>query len=274
MKGRDRCSSRMAKAGCQATQDLQTVQLFPTDGLLGKNLGLPLPLLAARIGKGEDKAYSYVVRTVRLDHDTTTFEQHGSAPNFQGDVLTLCTCKHQMRASQAAEDWRGVWLAGVTSRTIYDGKHWLFYLAKIESAYELHCDLWTGMKARSRNAKAAHVHFLGDVFKPKPPTPTSVARFSPSRYVSPLHHAHRWQDEDGWHNDWHNDIDYHLAHKYGHPPLLVADPRRTFIWNEPMIHFAEDHCRNYLKWDSVQELMRCFEELNHEQTSRPPSRRH
>jgi hypothetical protein len=192
---------------------------------------------------------------VKWSHETATFEQHGSAPNFQGDVLTLCTCKHHMRASRAAEDWRGIWLAGFTSRTILDGKHCLFYLGKIESAHESHADLWTSMEAISRRAKAAHTHYLGDLFKPKTPTPSADARFSPLRYVSPHLHAHRWRDEDGWHNGWHNDISYHLADQYGHPPLLVADPRLTFIWNEPMIYFAEDHCRNYLKWSSLRELL-------------------
>lgn len=255
MKSRDRCSTRKAKPGCRIEQDIQTVQPFPGGGQLRKNLGLPLPILTDRIGKRQDRAYSYVVRTVKLDHETTIFQQHGSAPNFQGDMLTLCTCKHQMRASRNGEDWNGVWLAGVTSRTIHEGKHWLFYLAKIESTFESHCDLWTEMNAATRNAKAAHVHFLGDVFKPKLPLPTDGARFSPSHYLSPHLHAHRWRDENGWHNDWHNDISYRFAKKYGHPPLLVADPRRTFIWNEPMIYFAEDHCRNYLKWDSLEEFM-------------------
>ena len=176
--------------GCLSATDIQTVQPFPSGGRLGENLGLPLPLLTARLGQLNDRAYSYVVRTVKWDHETATFEQHGSAPNFQGDVLTLCTCKHQMRASQAAENWRDVWLTGVTSRTIHDGKHWLFCLAKIESAYESHSDLWTEMKDGSRNAKVAHVHFLGDIFKPKSQLPTANARFSPFRYVSPHLHAH------------------------------------------------------------------------------------
>jgi hypothetical protein len=26
-----------------------------------------------------------------------------------------------------------------------------------------------------------------------------------------------------------------------HPTLLVADPKRTFMWDEPLIFFAEDH---------------------------------
>jgi hypothetical protein len=193
---------------------------------------------------------------VKLNDEKTAFEQHGAAPNFQGDILTLCTCKHQMRASQAGEDWEGVWLAGVTSRTIHERKHWLFYLAKIESAFDSHSDLWAGMRAVTRNAKAAHVHYLGDMFKPKSSIATANARFAPGRYVSPHLHTHRRRDEGGWHDDWHNDICYHLAKKgkYRHPPLLVADPRRTFIWNKPRIYFAEDHCRNYRKWDSLEQL--------------------
>lgn len=37
---------------------------------------------------------------------------------------------------------------------------------------------------------------------------------------------------------------------------FLVDPRRTFIWNEPIIYFAEGHCRNYLKWSSLQDLLR------------------
>jgi hypothetical protein len=121
--------------------------------------------------------------------------------------------------------------------------------------------LISGVKAGIRDAKAAHAHFLGDVFKPKAPLPTGDSRFSPNRYTSPTQHSHRWRDEDGWHNGWHNDVNYHLAYKYRHPPLLVADPRRTFLWEEPVIYFANDHCRNYRKWSSLQDLLTQLREV-------------
>lgn len=108
MNVRDRCEKRKVVTGCPPTQAIQTVQPFPSSGHLGHNLGLPLPLLAERIGESEGAAYSYVVRTVKWNDVTATFEQHGSAPDFQGDLLTLCTCKHQMRTSRTAEDWPGV----------------------------------------------------------------------------------------------------------------------------------------------------------------------
>ncbi|MFM9962192.1 MAG: hypothetical protein ACKV2Q_13310 [Planctomycetaceae bacterium] len=257
MKKRDRCSSSQPETGCHSIEDIQTVQPFPSDGLLAKNLGLPLPDLAYRVGQIHSRAYSYVVRTVKLKQEATTFEQHGSAPNFQGDVLTLCTCKHQMRSRQSADQWQDdVWIAGFTSRTIYDRKHWLFYLAKVKLAHDSHTDLWSSMDADSRNSKAAHVHYLGDMFKPKTPIPTGDAQFSPARYVSPTLHAHRWRDDEGWHNGWHNDISYHLTSKLRNPPLLVADPMLTFLWDEPMIYLAKrKHCRDYCKWPSLQDLI-------------------
>jgi hypothetical protein len=236
MKQHDRSSKTRASSGCHNTKAIQTVQPFPETGLLADNSNLPIAILADRICKVRGSAYSYVVRTVNLKPNKLGFEQHGSAPNFQGDVLTLCTCKHQMRSRLPADQWEDdVWIAGFTSRTINAGKHWLFYLAKVKSAHDSHSDLWSRMDASTRNAKAAHVHFLGDVFKPKTPQPTDNARFSPRRYVMPSIHD--------------------LASKSRHPPLLVADPKRTFIWEEPMIFFAKDHCRDYFKWSSLHELV-------------------
>lgn len=254
MKKKGRCSSRgmEVKSGCHAKREIETVQQFPTHGRLAENLGLPLPILKSQIGRTSARSYSYIVRTVKFDHETSTFEQHGSAPNFQGDVLTLCTCKHHMRASQDTQEWEGVWIAGFTSRTIYDRRHWLFYLAHIESAYESHVDLWKALKVRSKNAKAADAHFLGDVFRPKTPFPGGTDRFSPSRYVTPSAHAHRQHRGD---KGWHNDIHYYLAVKYGYPPLLAANPQKTFLWDEPLIYFADKHCRNFHKWSSLSELI-------------------
>ena len=253
MKKRDRCTTRKADTGCRTEQEIQTVQPFPSEGHLSKNLDLPLPLLKARIGQLKGSVYSYVVRTVKLNLESE-FEQHGSAPNFQGDLLTLCTCKHQMRSRLSPDQWEdGVWIAGFTSRTIYEGKHWLFYLAKVKSAHDSHSDLWNDMEADSRNEKSAHEHYLGDLFKPTNPKPTGEAVFSPSRYSMPENHVHR---QYPGHNVWKKDINYRHAVTARHAPLLVADPRLTFLWKEPMIFFArKKHCRDYHTWLSFHDLL-------------------
>jgi hypothetical protein len=260
MKKTDNCSNQRVKteARCRVVKDLQTVQPFPAIGSLAKNLGLPLPVLKSQIGKATGRTYSYVVRTVSFDDDSANFEQNGSAPNFQGGMLTLCTCKHQMRATGSSVDWKDVWVAGFTSRTIHKGRHWLFYLAKIDASYDSHADIWKSMAASARKAKAADSHFLGDIFSPKKPLPTGIARHSPSRYVTPSVHTHRQHRGD---KGWHNDINYYLASKYGHPALLVADPTNTFLWDEPMIYFANDHCRNYHKWLTLPQLVSRLEEV-------------
>jgi len=243
---------RKVSSGCHASRAIQTVQPFPDTGLLADNLNQRLSQLRRRIGRTRDRAYSYVLTTVKLG-EGNRLEQHGSAPNFQGDVITLCTCKHQMRASQSAADWEAhVWIVGFTSRCIYEGKHWLFYLTKVDQAFESQSELWNGVPGKVRQAKAARKHFLGDMFEPKRRGLTGDARYSPSRYYTPPIHAHR-QHPGG--KGWHNDISYKYAQKYGHPALLVGDPDLTFLWQEPMIFFKDNHCRNYRKWLSLQSLI-------------------
>ena len=255
-----RCGQKTASTGCCHSKVIQATQPFPEDGLLAKNLNLPLSLLAKRVRKIRDRVRSYIVTSVKMDRSAECFEQRGSAPNFQGDILTLCTCKHQMRTFLRPDEWENnYWLAGFTSRTIYDHKHWLFYLAKIESALESHSDLWNSVDDDVREAKAAHLHFLGDMFQPKMPNLTGAARYSPSRYYMPRFHAHRRSKED---TGWYNDINYRHAAKYRYPSMLVADPHLTFLWKEPTIFLKHNHCRNNLKWSSLQDIIAQLQEVS------------
>ena len=43
--------------------------------------------------------------------------------------------------------------------------------------------------------------------------------------------------------------------------MLVAKPQTTFLWDKPLIHFAERHCRNYRKWQCVEELFDLLREV-------------
>lgn len=250
---------RTARSFSGVSRDIQAVQPFP-EGALPDEKNQGLKRIRARVRGFHARAYSYVATSVKLDRGSFRFRQQGSAPNFQGGILTLCTCKHQMRASQSCEEWENdVWLLGFTSRTLHKGKHWLFYLAKIQFAFESHGDLWNSMKEECRAAKAAHEHFLGDMFEPKRPNLTGNARYSPDQYHAPSRHCHRKGRSDV---RWHNDINYRLAWKYGSPALLVADPESTFLWEEPTIYIMDDHCRNYRKWSSLQEVMKRLRETN------------
>jgi hypothetical protein len=252
MKRTESCSKTPACGGCHAFATIEASQPFPQNGLLADNLNLSVDRIDARLHGIQDRTYSYVVRSVRWNKISKSFEQRGSAPNFQGGVLTLCTCKHQMRSSQLADDWEGVWIAGFTSRTIYERRHWLFYLAAVQSAHESHCNLWNSVDSSSRDAKAAHLHYLGDMFKPRKPLPTGDERYSPSRYYTPPIHSHRRNPSD---QGWHKDINYRHALSLRRPPLLLADPAQTFLWEKPMVFLDNDHCRDYFAWASLEELL-------------------
>jgi len=240
--------------------NLPAIQPFPKTGPLFANPIPGLADIAARIGNVSGKARSYIVDTVKMSSDEKRFEQRGSGPNFQGGVLTLCTCKHQMRSRLSVDQWEdNVWIAGFTGRTIHKGTHWLFFLAKVKSAHDSHSDLWNSIEIEEEalNAKAAHTNYFGDIFKPKTPIPTNHARFTPSRYVTPKTHAHRTtSDPDGWHRD----INYRHPVSNNFAPLLVADPELTFLWDEPLIRFVpRKHCRDYHTWTSVQDLINSTE---------------
>ena len=234
------------------------IQPFPITGSLGGNRNKLKSELLRLIRDPDTPAYSYIVTTVKIvnacgaDEDSKRFEQFGSGPNFQGDRLTLCTCKHQMRASRSANDWQNVWVAGFTSRSSFGGKHWLVYLAQIQRGYESHCSLWNSLTKETRHSKAADENYLGDVFKPKDSNVSGRSQFLPSHYVVPEVHVHR---QKPGHRGWRNDISYRHSKRFGDPALLVAKPRKTFLWDKPLIHFAENHCRNYRKWQSVEELL-------------------
>ena len=237
---------------CGSSASVETVQPFRR-GKSAFKLNLPLSELASRIASNHNRAYSYIVTSVKLNSATGLFEQHGSAPNFQGDVLTLCTCKHQMRTRLTVDEWQaGTWVAGFTSRCIHERRHWLFYLMKVDAAYDSQSDLWDKLPNKVRQAKAARTHFLGDVFTPKNTGLTGDNRFEPSRYYVHPCHDHRTKKHP---TGWHNDINYQHADRAGHPPLLVGRPSLTFIWTEPMLSLPLGycHCRDYHKWANLQD---------------------
>ena len=227
------------------------VQQFPTSGVLRKNLNFSKSKLAERISKARGPAYSYIVKTVEMERATVCFEQHGSAPNFQGGFLTLCTCKHQMRSSLDIEQWKGKWIAGFTSRCRHQGRHWLFFLTRVADAYESHSDLWHNLPAVVRKSKSAEKNFLGDLFRPRGMI-ADEDRFKVQNYFAPSRHSHHRNSCD---NGWHNDIDYGYSDRYGRPSLLVGEPQLTFLWDRPLIFFDEDHCRNFKKWVSIADLL-------------------
>lgn len=203
-------------------------QPFPTSGPLNKNLDLDRDDLIRRIGSLQGTVYGYILTTVKNDGDR--FAQVGSAPNVQGGLVTLCTCKGQMRAGKDAGVWPGLWVAGVTGAEAGPlGKSHLFYLMRVKCAFASHRDLWVWLLAHApgaARAKAADRNPLGDVYRPRD---SGGDPYDPCAYVPPRpDHVHSAGGA------WREDVDFCSC--YGRrPALLVGDPHNSFLWSEPRV---------------------------------------
>jgi hypothetical protein len=227
---------------------------------------LSLENLSTKLGPALEGAgvYAYIVPSIRISDGT--FEQRGSGPNFEGNCITLCTCKHPMRAYKTTEEWvhgdsrkRAFWIAGFTSRTEdVDAIHWLAYLMKVGEAYASHYDLVSSLRRQRRvatlKAKFAHLHRLGDIFEPRDPsTSTENQHFSPSSYRPPIKdHSH----ENG--NAWHKDINY-CWRGIRRPALLVGDLKHSYRWTRSIVRTTALLPRENIKF-SLSELLEQLEQ--------------
>ena len=130
------------------------------------NSNLSLTALRGIAGSGESVAYCYVVDSVRSEGGRLV--HRGSGPNFQGEMLTLCTCKHHMRTSLSPYAWEGNWVAGFTGIGAGGGRNALVYLIKVGYAFESHYDLWYSeeIPPQTKRAKSATLSRLGELFEP------------------------------------------------------------------------------------------------------------
>jgi hypothetical protein len=186
---------------------------------------------------------AYVLTTIKWDSQSHCFQQTGSAPNFQGGLVSLCTCRANIRTWR--ENWRHVWIAGFADKETteqYREHHpsnlstgvdinrlrVLFYLMQIDFCEKNHSDLSNSPAyLHARGQKDASVHKFGDLYKPK--TGGTNLAYCPDSYELPVHppapntakHVHY---PDAWR------IDISGTHDGKHPALLVGDPSRSFIW--------------------------------------------
>jgi hypothetical protein len=227
----------MSFCKCKSTV-AQPYQSFPVSGSLAKNPNLNLNDLKKRLINQEDATvYCYVIKSVK--NKDNIFQQTGCGPNWQGELITLCTCKHRMRTLFEPENWKGKWIAGFTS--INDGtcskdggnrRNALVYLMKVEKAFESHQDLWSALTAKARIAKDANKegNIHGDVFHPRRRLKNGD-KYNPSKYKGPCKsHVHS--------ECWHGDVNYSNKTKKRFPSLLVGDKKNSFLWDKPHIVIA------------------------------------
>jgi hypothetical protein len=215
-------------------------QPFPQRGALTNSLDLTAAEVQQAVAGTCATVYCYIIATV--EQRDGRFIQHGTAPNFQGGVISLCTCKHLMRTFKETRDWEDTWIAGFTGRAPGRERNALVYLMRVAHAFDSHAAVWSSneIPLRVKQAKAAHLHPLGDLFRPKevPGNP-----FRPRNYMPP-HRAHDHRSHSGWHGD----IDY-VGSGGRRAALLFGGSTNSFLWDEPMVYLSSKLYRGQRKME-------------------------
>jgi hypothetical protein len=177
--------------------------------------------------------YAYIVTTVK--NRGGLLGQTGSAPNFQGGYITLCTCKHKDRASSPphgrrgtnpADHWQGMWVAGLCSPTEFRPRA-LFYLMLVKASYDSHASMWKALGTPT--LKSAHHDIFGDVYEPLAKHPS--AAWTQGSYATHLGtHVHGTADRE-------RDIEESYYGRY--PRLLLGDPAQSYLWSAPILRLKK-----------------------------------
>lgn len=207
----------------------------------------------SQVGASDEDVYAYVVRSVRPANGE--YVQTGSAPNFQGGLITLCTCKHSMRATLTPEQWQqGVWVAGLTSWDQAFGKQQaLVYLMRVGEAYASQAELVQALRQSGRSevtdAKDSTQHRLGDLMIPVSDGATGNDRYLPAAYFPPMvGHSHRRTAEDA---GWEDDVNY-VGDGGRQSVTLAGDRNFSFVWTRPLVHRRRPGpTRPYRKWTLI-----------------------
>ncbi len=230
--------ANLGKAIAEHHALLEPHQHYPVDGPLAKQSDLHLSALRSRVGASRfanETVYCYVVSSVR--RVVNWFEQRGSAPNFQGGSITLCTCKHRMRTFLDRDEWKGTWIAGFTGKHVGDGRNALFYLMRVRCALPSHAALWNSSKisTATKITKRADKNPVGDLYRPK--RSATSKPWDPASYFEPTaNHVHRKRGL------WEKDICYKKGCSNRQPALLVGETGRSFLWSRPLVfHKASIH---------------------------------
>ncbi len=232
------CSTTVSEEIADAQKtcvDTDRFQPLPPPGWSPSRLNLGVDTLRKHVTPSEALVHRYVIATVK--YKGGRFLHDGSAPNFQGGMVTLCTCKHRMRTSVDSRSWEGRWLAGFSGiPAVGDGRYYLVYLMQVKQACGSHAEMWDALPEDVREAKAADLHRLGDLYRPKP---SPGEPLDPASYMPPCkQHSHT----DSY--AWRNDIVY-AKQSLRPPSLLVGDPEQTFLWDHPLISVSFNVPRPY-----------------------------
>jgi len=189
------------------------------------------------------EVFSYKLTTVKKTGGRLV--QHGTAPNYQGERITLCTCMHWHRTWPSIDV--GTWVAGFSGN---ETDNELFYLMKVSKTATSFAELWYSGLLHDLEAKSACSDIYGDIYVPF--SQHALREPHKSRYFrEPIdNHKHKK------HNEWHKDIDRWRPpnNKKRQRPalaprihkLLIGEPGLSFVWEHPKYRYKSGHPRMHM----------------------------
>jgi len=242
---------------CSGKDLNSTQQPFPIKGLLKSNLNLNIEELINKVQDQNIKTiYAYVLTTI--EYSQNEFVQTGCAPNYQGEFITLFTCKRYMRSFHTKEYWKNnVWIAGITgSNSPMSNK--LFYFMKVKETFISQFEAWNYFNVSIRKDKSASCNFLGDLYEPKFADILIEEQFDVEKYIKPKNHVHLTTKkiliEE---TEYYRDLNY-MNRFGGRQFYLLGDPNYSFLWSKPLIKIKSDshpRTKKYNSFDSFKKTI-------------------
>ena len=234
----------------------------------GRSFGAPAnpdDLLASTPATLRDQpVYAYIVTTIKTKSPDFQLQQTGSAPNFDGGRITLCTCKRKDRATfhpsiDPHDPWKSVWVAGLTSKS-EDPSRSLAYLMCVERSFLSQVELWRALPDRCQRAKSASKSELGDLFEPK--TTAINDPYNPASYHTPIGgHVHSSPKHP---NHWHRDVMRWGRRSKPHR-LLLGQASQSYRWMHAKIILRLDvigHSAHHRMYPSLTEFIADLQEFD------------
>lgn len=198
--------------------------------------------------QGVDVIYVFPHHEIKLVNGV--FQQTRSGPNWEGDVVTLTTCKHLLRTYSSMVE-RKTALVGLTNKL--DGENFIMYIGVIDKIFDSNYDLGSFLAKTSPdtfNKKSTSDNRLGDVFFPNDKL-SGFEVYDIINFEDPCSDHCRVEENDSKGDPkWWKDIEY-LTRNGTRPKCLIFNPvtvhtRPIYTWKGRLgrsgVVFKGDDC--------------------------------
>lgn len=197
------------------------------DGLSSVFLNRPKLMEEALGSQTNAKIYSFTLHEVF--YEDGLFKQTRSSPNWQGDIATMATCKHQMRTWSTAKEWIGKWNAMFCPK--HCANNALFFVGQVSQVFlsNYNYGMWMGeYRRRAHDSKSADHDPRGDIYTPKRSL-VGEERYEVSNFRKPPDHTRSVEYYKDGTPKWWKDIRY-LQNKH-RPAVFLYSP--AFLFSRP-----------------------------------------